>query len=104
MNKQEVIKQLENFYTLSSNLSSLVKDYENLDQLEIKEAQTQLKQLKESLNTEYKRTRTSKSLSDIEQAFYQPAIQGAWANSLISKIRWDSAPNYEMNFIFSLTI
>lgn len=95
MNKQDVTQKLQQLLTRVQSLLGIVENHRTLSPQEIKEAQIQLKQLKKDLEIEYKRTRVSKNLSDAEETMYQPAIRGAWANSLISAVRWNSVPDHK---------
>jgi hypothetical protein len=54
----------------------------------VHEAQELFRALKNKLQAEYKRMATgrgSAALSDVESRFYKPAIDDAWANTLLAE-------------------
>jgi hypothetical protein len=62
------------------------------------EARESFRALKNKLDAEYKRMATIRgkaALSPIELRFYKPAIDDAWANTPIGRVRWNSRPNDE---------
>ncbi len=97
LNEKEINKKLQYFAKEANDIITLFeqKNY-SCSCIKKKEAQSRFKTLKEELKSEYQRMNTTKgqnNLSELELAFYQPAITDVWANSGISSIKWNSTPN-----------
>jgi hypothetical protein len=67
-------------------------------QAQVAHSQELFRALKEKLEVEYKRMATGKgqaTLSEVEANFYHPAINDAWANTVLGRVRWNSRPDRE---------
>jgi hypothetical protein len=91
-NSVEVLKRLDGIQAESDRILALF-DNGRVPQAKIREAQEMFRALKEKLHAEYKRMATSRgegALSDVEARFYKPAIDDAWANTVIGNVRWNT--------------
>jgi hypothetical protein len=97
MNKQEVMQRVQEIADEADCIMKLFQTDHHVPRAKVQEARELLRALKEKLQSEYKRMDTfnkRETLSDVESAFYQPAIASAWANSGISGISPNTTPTY----------
>ena len=85
--------------SIISRLEAIDRQVAETDQLvesrRIDEARVRFAELKQHLQSEFRRMATIEGdaqLSQLERAFYVPAIQDAWANSGIKQVRADWRP------------
>jgi len=98
MTIEDIDQRLEK---LENNVEAIINLFDSdgschISQPNMTLAQALFKKLKEDFKAEYKRmdsVREQANLSEDELAFYHPAISNAWANSTISRVRWNSRPD-----------
>ena len=89
---------LQKMSTIREESDCILKLFVNgsVPQKDVQKAQELFRALKEQLHAEYKRMATVKgqaSLSDFESRFYKPAVDDAWANTAIGRVRWNTRPD-----------
>lgn len=96
MSKDAVLRKMDAIREESDRILGLFENG-HVPQGKVHEAQELFRALKEKLKAEYKRMETVRSqaeLSDVEARFYKPAIDDAWANTVIGGVRWNTRPNH----------
>lgn len=96
MNDAEVLEKLA---AIRSEADAIMKLFENgrVPQASVQQAQALFRALKEKLQADYKRMATVRgeaALSEVERHFYKPAIDDAWANTVIGRVRWNTRPDH----------
>jgi len=96
MTEKDIDQRLEKIEKESADIMGLFDNSGHIPAQYIDKAQVLFKNLKDALQSEYKRmdtVRFQSSMSEIESAFYHPAIRDSWANTGVSRVRWDSRPD-----------
>jgi hypothetical protein len=96
MTKADVLQRLDAIRDESDRILELFDNGRRVPDAKVPEARELFRALKESLQAEYKRMATVKgqaALSEVEARLYWPAIQDAWANTLVGSARWNSRPD-----------
>jgi predicted house-cleaning noncanonical NTP pyrophosphatase (MazG superfamily) len=103
MNETEVLQKLDAIREEAEQIGKIVGNG-RVTQAQVPYSQELFRELKKKLETEYKRMSTVKgeaNLSDVEAYFYKPAIDDAWANTTIGRVRWNSRPDSSWHEVLS---
>ena len=95
MTEAEVLQKLD---AIRGESDRILKLFENgiVPHAKVPEVQQLFRTLKEKLQAEYRRMATVRgeaALSEVEARCYKPAIDDAWANTVIGSVRWNSRPD-----------
>ena len=96
MSKADVLRRMDATREESDCILGLFENG-HVPQGKVREAQELFRALKEKLQADYKHMATGRAqaeLSDVEARFYKPAIDDAWANTMISGVRWNACPDH----------